>query len=102
MQQPANEPIASNPKFQELVRQRSRFAWALSGVMLFLYLGFILLVAFGKQFLAQRIGDGVTTIGIPIGLGIIVSAFALTGIYVWVANSRFDKMTSDLIKDITR
>ena len=42
--------ITNNPRFQELVRERSSFAWTLSIVMLVIYYGFILLVAFGKGF----------------------------------------------------
>ncbi len=95
-------PISENPKFQKLVRSRSRFAWTLSWIMLLIYQGFILLVAFGKGFLSEPIGDGVITMGIPIGLGVIISAFLLTGIYVWVANSRFDEMNRELIKEVTK
>ena len=92
--------MSEHPKFQELVRSRSRFAWTLSWIMLLIYQGFILLVAFAKGFLATPIGDGVITIGILIGLGVIVSAFLLTGIYVWVANSRFDEINRELIKEV--
>ena len=56
--------ITNNPRFQELVRERSSFAWTLTIVMLVIYYGFILLVAFGKGFLATKIGDGVTSVGI--------------------------------------
>ena len=41
-------------------------------------------------------------LGIPIGVSIIVFAFLLTGIYVWVANSRFDEMNRELIKEVTK
>ncbi len=74
--------VLRNPRFQELVRQRTRFAWTLSIVMLVIYFGFILLVAFAKPLLATKIGEGVTSLGILLGLGVIVSAFVLTGIYV--------------------
>ena len=60
--------IASNPKYQELRTKRSRFGWWLTLAMLVVYYGFILLVAFDKQLLATRIGDGVMTLGMPIGL----------------------------------
>ena len=100
MQQDSHTWISEHPKFQELVRSRSRFAWTLSWIMLLIYQGFILLVAFAKGFLATPIGDGVITIGILIGLGVIVSAFLLTGIYVWAANSRFDEINRELIKEV--
>ena len=92
--------ILQNPRFQALVRQRANFAWALTIVMLVIYFGFILLVAFAKPLLATKIGSGVTSTGIVLGLGVIVSAFVLTGIYVWRANSRFDELTRNLTKEL--
>lgn len=92
--------ILGNPKFQELVRTRSGFAWTLAAIMLAIYLGFILLVAFARDLMAVKIGGGVTSLGIVLGLVVIVSAFLLTGIYVQRANSRFDALTRDLQKDI--
>ena len=92
--------ILSNPKFQELVRTRSGFAWTLSAVMLVIYLGFIFLVAFARDLMAMKIGSGVTSLGIILGLVVIVSAFLLTGLYVRRANSRFDDLTRDLTKEI--
>ena len=94
--------ITNNPRFQELVRERSSFAWTLTIVMLVIYYGFILLVAFGKGFLATKIGGGVTSVGIIIGLGVIISAFVLTGIYTLRANSRFDELTENLTRELTR
>ncbi|MGO8955575.1 MAG: DUF485 domain-containing protein [Rhodomicrobium sp.] len=103
MQQPTYESISENPKFHALVRGRSVFAWTLSILMLAVYQGFILLVAYDKEFLAQPLYPGATTtIGIPIGLGVIVFAFLLTGIYVIRANSHYDEMTRELIQEITK
>jgi uncharacterized membrane protein (DUF485 family) len=92
--------VLRSPRFQELVRQRTRFAWTLSISMLVIYFGFILLVAFAKPLLATKIGDGVTSLGIILGLGVILSAFVLTGIYVQRANSRFDEMTRHVTREI--
>jgi uncharacterized membrane protein (DUF485 family) len=94
------ERILGNPKFQELVRTRSSFAWTLAAVMLAIYLGFILLVAFAPGLMAVKIAGGVTSLGIVLGLVVIVSAFLLVGIYVQRANGRFDDLTRDLQKDI--
>ena len=91
MEPAAYGKIRRNPKFVELVRQRSAFARNLAIAMLVIYFGFILLVAFAKDLLGTPISEGsVTTIGIPIGLFVIVSAFVLTGIYVRKANTTFD------------
>jgi uncharacterized membrane protein (DUF485 family) len=92
--------IEKNPKFQELVSTRKTLGWTLSLVMLAIYFGFILLVAFDKPFLGTPLGAGtVATIGIPIGLFVIVSAFVLTGIYVVKANARYDELTRQIVEE---
>ena len=90
------EQILRSPKFRELVRIRSNFAWTLAALMLAIYLGFIFAVAFAHNLMAMKIGAGVTSLGILLGLLVIVSAFLLTGIYVWRANTAFDDLTRDL------
>lgn len=96
-------PISENPKFQELVRKRTSFAWTLTILMLLVYQGFILLVAFAPKLLAQPLAPGlVATLGIPIGLAVIVFAFLITGIYVARANGSFDRLNRELIQEITK
>ena len=97
-----HEQILRNQKFRDLVSERSKFAWVLSLVMLGIYFGFVLLVAFAKGFLAIKIAGGVTSLGILLGLGVIISAFVLTAIYVQRANGRFDTLTRDLTRELTR
>ena len=94
--------VLDDPAFQNLVQERSGFAWSLLAAMLFIYYGFILLVAFAKPLLATKVGGGVTSVGIVLGLAVIVSACVLTGLYVRRANSRFDKLTRKLIGYLTR
>jgi len=94
--------IKQNPMYADLVAKRSRFARALAVAMLAVYFGFVLLVAFNKPFLATPIGAGVTTIGIPLGLLVIVSAFVLTGIYVRRANGEFDEMAKKIIDEVKK
>jgi uncharacterized membrane protein (DUF485 family) len=88
--------VKANPKFAELVQKRSRFALKLSIAMLVVYYSFILVIAFFPTSLATKIGSGVTTIGIPIGLAVIVIAFVLTGIYTQRANGEFDDLTHQI------
>jgi uncharacterized membrane protein (DUF485 family) len=88
--------VQQEPLFRELVERRTRFAWVLSATMLVIYFGFILLIAFAPSLLGTPIDGGVTTVGIPVGLFVIVSAFVLTGIYVYRANSEFDPMTREI------
>ncbi len=98
MRQDMIEQIRNNPKYQELVSKRNKFAWTLSIIMLVVYYAFILVIAFDPSLLGAKIGGGVMTVGIPIGIAIIIIAFALAGIYVKRANGEFDKLTQQ-IKD---
>ena len=78
--------IEANPKYWELRRSRNVFGWTLTLLMLIVYFGYIALIAFNKPFLAQPIGNGVTTVGIPIGMGVILFTIVITAIYVRRAN----------------
>ena len=91
--------IAANPKYQELIAKRTRFGWLLTIIMLLAFFGYIGLIAFDKAFLAQPIGEGVTSLGIPIGLGLIVFTIILTAIYVVRANSEFDRLTREIVEE---
>ena len=90
--------IKNNPKYQELVTKRSKFAWKLSIIMLVVYYAFIMTIAFSPETLGTKIGDGVITIGIPVGIAIIFISFILAGIYVNRANGEFEDLTQE-IKD---
>ena len=89
--------IAADPRYVALARDRARFGWTLSALVLAAYLGFILLVAFDKPLLARPIGQGVTSLGIPIGIAVILFAIALTGVYVRRANREFDARLADVL-----
>ena len=65
--------------------------------MLAIYMAFILLVAFGHAFVAQQVGTGGLTLAFPLGLGVILAAIILTGIYVVRANSEFDRLTREIV-----
>ena len=92
------ERVQRDPEFQALVAKRSRFVWALTAAMIAIYFGFILLIAFDPALIGRPIDGSIITLGIPLGLGVILAAFVLTGIYVWRANSEFDAMTKDVIE----
>jgi uncharacterized membrane protein (DUF485 family) len=86
--------IKADPNYQKLVRDRSRFGWTLTACMMVVFYGYILLVAFNKELMATRIGNGVMTLAIPFGLAVILFTIIITGIYVWRANSEFDELTA--------
>jgi len=94
--------ISENPKYKELVSKRSSFAWKLTITILVVYYAFILFVAFSPETLGISVSGGMTTWGIPIGMGIIVFSFLLTGIYVKRANGEFDELLNDVKKEIRK
>ena len=94
--------IASHPKYQELRAKRSGYGWWLTLAMMVVYYGFIVLVAFNKEFLSQRLGAGVMTYGIPIGFGVIVFTIIITAIYVKRANGEFDDLVEAIRKGVLK
>ena len=101
MQKDIVERLRNNPKYHEMVSKRSRFGWMMAILMLVVYYAFIMTIAFAPQVLGQPISDtSVITVGIPIGLGVILFAFLLTGIYVYQANTVFDRMNEELKKEV--
>ncbi|HGZ70346.1 MAG TPA: DUF485 domain-containing protein [Nitratifractor sp.] len=95
------DKIHNNPKYKELVGKRRKFAWQLTILILVVYYTFILLIAFSPETLGTKISpDGVATWGIPVGIAILLFAFALTGIYIKRANSEFDPLVEEVKKEI--
>ena len=99
MSDPMVQKIQSHPKYLELRTKRNRLGIFLTALMLIVYYGYIALIAFDKKFLAQPIGTGVTTLGIPIGIGVIIFTIVITAIYVRRANGEFDTLTKEILKD---
>ena len=102
MNDPVVAKIEANPKYHELRRKRNSFGWLLTALMMVVYYGYIALIAFNKPFLAQPIGAGVTSLGIPIGMGVIVFTIVITGIYVRRANDEYDRLTAEILKDAAK
>ena len=90
--------IAAHPAYKELKAKRTRLGWWLTLAGMVAYYGFILLVAFDKPLLSQKIGNGVTTLGMPIGVAVIVFTIIITWVYIRRANSEFDSLTEQIVK----
>lgn len=88
------QKIKDDHGYRQLVATRSRFGWTLTWLMMAVYYGFILLIAFNKELLSAKLGAGVMTWGMPIGLFVIVFTVLITGFYVRRANSEFDQLTA--------
>lgn len=91
--------IARDPNYQKLRSRRNRLGWTLTLLMMIVYYGFILLIAFDKAALAQKVGQA-TTLAIPLGVGVIVLAWVLTALYVVWANGSHDAQVKKLRDEV--
>ncbi|MCC7261494.1 MAG: DUF485 domain-containing protein [Candidatus Latescibacteria bacterium] len=80
---------AAEKALADLAARRWRVALPLTVAMLAIYFGFILLIAFDKSLMGQLLGEGLS-VGMLFGALVIVSAWVLTGIYIWWANTHYD------------
>ncbi len=94
------ERMRVNPKFQELVARRGRFAWTLSLITLGLFYGFVMVVAFNPTSLGQPVSEGsMLTVGVATELFMFIFFWVLTAVYVRRANSEFDALTQEIVKE---
>ena len=92
--------IRANPKFESFVGMRNRYSTIMAILGAVAYYGFIILVAYDKEFLAQKIGEGYAmSIGIPIGVGVIAFTIIITWIYVRRANNEFDDINAQIVRE---
>jgi uncharacterized membrane protein (DUF485 family) len=87
--------------FKKLVRGKWTITFVLTIILFLVYYGFIVLVAINKPFLAQKIGE-YTTLGIPLGVGVILAAWVLTAVYVSWANRVQDAEVDRLVADVRK
>lgn len=94
------ERMRGNPKFQELVAKRGRFAWTLAAIVLTMFYGFVMVVAFAPTSLAQPIAEGSRwTVGVVVELFMFVFFWVLTALYVSKANSEFDTLSQEIVRE---
>jgi uncharacterized membrane protein (DUF485 family) len=83
-------PATTAPEqIRALARARNRIAITLTVVMVVMYFGFIVLIAFDKSFLARLIVPGLS-VGILLGALVIVASWLLTWYYVRWTNTHYD------------
>jgi uncharacterized membrane protein (DUF485 family) len=93
-----SEQIRQLPEYAELTRARKKIVWPLSIATILAYFALILAIAFSPASLGAPIGNGVTSIGVALGLGIIVYCMVITGIYVTYANRVIEPLTRAIAK----
>jgi cation/acetate symporter len=95
------ERIRRNPKYPLMVARRRRLAHTLALVVLGLFFGFILVVAFNPKLLATPVSEGaVTTVAVPLGVAMIVLFWLLTGFYVVRAQRDFDSIKKQILREV--
>ena len=88
--------LKNSEEYKELVATRSQSKWFLASLMMIVYYGFVMIIAFNPEFFAQKVGEGHTSLGIVVGLGVILFSFLITGIYVQKANRVLEPLTHKL------
>ena len=81
--------MLDSPQFKQMVTTRWTVSVALTAALFVVYYGYILMIAVDKTVMARRIGE-VTTLGIPLGVAVIVLSWVLTAAYVVWANRSYD------------
>ena len=93
--------VLANPKFAQMALQKSLLGWSFSAVMFAVYVVYILFIGIDPHSFAKPVSEGsIITWGIYVGLFVILFAIAITGIYVYLANGKFEKMTQEVVKDV--
>lgn len=87
----------SHSTLEAVAAARWRIAIGLTLAMMVVYFGFVLLVAFGKEFLGRLVVPGLSY-GILLGALVIITAWILTWIYVRWANRHYDSSVAGLRK----
>jgi uncharacterized membrane protein (DUF485 family) len=84
-------------RLKTLAAQQWRLALTLTGTMIAVYFGFILLIAYAKPLMGRLLTPGLS-VGILLGALVIVATWLLTLIYVRWANSHYDDELARLRK----
>ena len=90
------DPILAHPDFVLLVRRKQQLYWSLTAVVLLVYYGFVLLVAYAPGALGRSLSGGVTSVGMLVGVLIMLLVIGLTGFYVYRANHLIDPLIDTL------
>jgi uncharacterized membrane protein (DUF485 family) len=101
MDQMSLRRIENDPNYQRLVSERKSLGWTLAIITLVMYYGYIAIVAFAPSLIAVPL-FGSITVGIVLGVAIILASILLTGIYVLRANAEYDELTNAIVNASAR
>jgi len=91
--------ILQSPAFKKLVKNRWNISLTFTFLMLFVYIGFLMVVAYHKETLKMPVGDSLN-VAIIVGIGIIIFSWLITGVYVYWANNYYDAAVKEIKKDL--
>lgn len=91
--------ITTNPEYIELIRRRSRFAWAIALIPPALLIGFLACLAWAPGIMARPVA-GVFTIGMTWGLVIIAASLVLTRLYLHHSETVFEPAQRELLSHL--
>ena len=96
------QQVLNNPKFQKMAKTKSRYCWTFSILMFVIYVIYILYIGASPESFGTPVAEGkTTTIGIYIGLFVILFAISITGIYVRQANGPLEEITQEVVREVT-
>ena len=90
--------LLEDPEFKRLAKRKNSISLTLTVLMMLIYFGFIFLLAFAPSAISSPVSGA--TLGIPVGIGVILFAWVLTGVYVRWANDSYDTMVANVKKRI--
>jgi uncharacterized membrane protein (DUF485 family) len=96
----STDKIRALPEYAALTRARNKIIWPLSVIVILAYFSLIMAIAFDPQSLGTPIGDGVTSLGVVLGLGIILFCLVITGVYVFYANHVLEPLTRAITQKV--
>ena len=96
MDQTSLARIENDPNYLKLVSERKSLGWTLTIITLVMYYGYIAIVAFAPSLIALPLAGSIT-LGIVLGVALILASILLTGVYVLRANSEYDDLTSAIV-----
>lgn len=97
-----SEYTQSVENFQKFVSLRNKVAIWLSVVILVCYYAFVISVGMFPEVLGYRLGPSSITLGILIGIFLIMLCILTTGLYTFFANQHFDKLQSSVLEELER
>ena len=96
------QQVLNNPKFQKMAKTKRMYCWSFSILMFVIYVIYILYIGASPESFGTPVAEGkTTTIGIYIGLFVILFAISITGIYVRQANGPLEEITQEVVREVT-